>query len=99
MVQNTPTPTQKFLLKVASSPKFTLPELKDDNHHKCLSKKLLHGKFFYQQAEILQVDLGQSYQWLHQAWLWSETKAAIYATQEQTMMMNYICKEIFKQAV
>eukprot|EP00957_Ditylum_brightwellii_P148756 11325492-Ditylum_brightwellii.AAC.1 len=43
MVQNTPTPTQKFLLKFALSPNFTSPELTDDNHHKCLSKKPLHG--------------------------------------------------------
>eukprot|EP00957_Ditylum_brightwellii_P122288 9325384-Ditylum_brightwellii.AAC.1 len=62
IVQNTPTPTQKFLLKFASSPKFMSPELTDNNHHKCLIKKSLHGKFFCQQAEILQVDLDQSYQ-------------------------------------
>eukprot|EP00957_Ditylum_brightwellii_P037018 2802762-Ditylum_brightwellii.AAC.1 len=29
----------------------------------------------------------------------SETEAAICAAQEQTMVTNYICKEIFKQAV
>eukprot|EP00957_Ditylum_brightwellii_P055443 4200972-Ditylum_brightwellii.AAC.1 len=45
-VQNTPTPTQKFLLKFASSPKCMLPELTDDNHHRCLKEKPLHGKFF-----------------------------------------------------
>eukprot|EP00957_Ditylum_brightwellii_P176818 13468560-Ditylum_brightwellii.AAC.1 len=99
MVQNTPTQTQKFLLKFASSPKFTPPELTDDNHHKCLIKKTLHGKFFCQQAEILQVDLDQSYQWLGQAQLQSETKAVICAAQEQTMVTNYNHKEIFKQQV
>eukprot|EP00957_Ditylum_brightwellii_P209900 15363786-Ditylum_brightwellii.AAC.1 len=99
MMQNTPTPTQKFFLKFVSSPKFMLPELTDDNHHKCLSKKPLHGKFFCQQAEIPQVGLGQSYQQLRQAQFRSETKAAICAAQEQIMVTNYIRKEIFKQDV
>eukprot|EP00957_Ditylum_brightwellii_P184996 14088216-Ditylum_brightwellii.AAC.1 len=54
MVQNTPTPTQKFLLKFASAPKFTSPEVVDNQHHKCLCEKLLHDKFFCQQAEISQ---------------------------------------------
>eukprot|EP00957_Ditylum_brightwellii_P013989 1055577-Ditylum_brightwellii.AAC.1 len=79
MVQNAPTPTQKFLHKFALSLKFMLPELTDDNQYKCLSKKPLHDKFFCQQAEILQVNLIQSHQWLGQAQLWSETKTEICA--------------------
>eukprot|EP00957_Ditylum_brightwellii_P037035 2804045-Ditylum_brightwellii.AAC.1 len=43
MVQNTPTPTQKFLLKFASALKFTSPEIVDDQHGKCLCEKPLHG--------------------------------------------------------
>eukprot|EP00957_Ditylum_brightwellii_P169321 12886757-Ditylum_brightwellii.AAC.1 len=53
-VQNTPTPTQKFLLKYTATPKFTTPDIANDNHRKCLCEKPLHGKFFCQQAEIPQ---------------------------------------------
>eukprot|EP00957_Ditylum_brightwellii_P050149 3801761-Ditylum_brightwellii.AAC.1 len=54
MVQNTLPPTQKFLLKYASAPKLTTPNIVDDNHCKYLCEKPLHGKFFCQQAEIPQ---------------------------------------------
>eukprot|EP00957_Ditylum_brightwellii_P029500 2229468-Ditylum_brightwellii.AAC.1 len=54
MVQNIPAPTQKFLLKYTSAPKFMTPKIVDDNHRKCLCEKPLHGKFFRQQAEIPQ---------------------------------------------
>eukprot|EP00957_Ditylum_brightwellii_P171003 13017743-Ditylum_brightwellii.AAC.2 len=60
---------QKFLLKFALSPKFMIPELTDNNHHKCLREKTLHGKFFCQQEEIPQVDLTQSHQQLCRAQL------------------------------
>eukprot|EP00957_Ditylum_brightwellii_P087294 6643941-Ditylum_brightwellii.AAC.1 len=99
MVQNTPTPTQKFLLKYTAAPKFTTPDITNNNHHKGLYEKPLHGKFFRQQAEILQVDIEQSHLWLCQAQLWPETKAAICAAQEQIMVTNHIQKEIFKQDV
>eukprot|EP00957_Ditylum_brightwellii_P007102 538902-Ditylum_brightwellii.AAC.1 len=79
------THTIKFLLKFALSPKLMLPELTDDNRHKFVRKKPLHGKFFHQQEEILQVELAQSYQWLRCTQLCPETKAAICAAQEQTM--------------
>eukprot|EP00957_Ditylum_brightwellii_P001551 121167-Ditylum_brightwellii.AAC.1 len=48
MVCATKTPTQKFLLKFRSSPKFTTPELMDEHHHQGLKEKSLHGKFFKQ---------------------------------------------------
>eukprot|EP00957_Ditylum_brightwellii_P039982 3026329-Ditylum_brightwellii.AAC.1 len=99
MVQTTPTPTQKFLMKYASSPKFTTPDMTDDNHKKGLNKKPLHDKFFCQQAEIPQVDIEQSHLWLRRAQLQMETEAAIYTVQEQTMVTNHIRKEIFKQDV
>eukprot|EP00957_Ditylum_brightwellii_P013626 1027858-Ditylum_brightwellii.AAC.1 len=41
----------------------------------------------------------QSHIWLHRAQLRPETEEAICAAQEQTMVTNYIWKEIFKQAV
>eukprot|EP00957_Ditylum_brightwellii_P170761 12997478-Ditylum_brightwellii.AAC.1 len=44
IVQETRTPMQKFLLKLASYPNFTTPELTDNNHHQCLKAKPLHGK-------------------------------------------------------
>eukprot|EP00957_Ditylum_brightwellii_P046500 3528666-Ditylum_brightwellii.AAC.1 len=43
IVQNTPTPTQKFLLKYAAAPKFMTPNITDDNNHKGLCEKPLHG--------------------------------------------------------
>eukprot|EP00957_Ditylum_brightwellii_P175633 13373001-Ditylum_brightwellii.AAC.1 len=96
MVQNTPTPTQKFLLKYAVTPKFTTPDMTDSIHRKGLCEKPLHCKFFCQQAEIPQVDIEQSHLWMRQAQLQPETKAAICAAQEQTMVTNHILKEIFK---
>eukprot|EP00957_Ditylum_brightwellii_P138520 10558550-Ditylum_brightwellii.AAC.1 len=35
IVCNTPMPTQKFLLRIVSSPKFITPESTDNNHHHC----------------------------------------------------------------
>eukprot|EP00957_Ditylum_brightwellii_P077452 5885083-Ditylum_brightwellii.AAC.1 len=99
MVLNTPTQTQKFLLKFAFAPKFASPKVVNNDHHKCLCEKPLHGKFFCQQAEIPQVDMEQSHLWLRQAQLWPETEAAICAAKEQTMVTNHIWKEIFKQDV
>eukprot|EP00957_Ditylum_brightwellii_P184848 14078511-Ditylum_brightwellii.AAC.1 len=32
MLQNTPTPTQKFLLKYAAAPKFTTPDIVNTNY-------------------------------------------------------------------
>ena len=90
MVQNTSTPTQKFLLKFASAPKFISPKIVDDNHHKCLCEKPLHGKFFCQQAEIPQVDIEQSHLWLRRVQLRPETEAAICTAQEQTTVTNCI---------
>eukprot|EP00957_Ditylum_brightwellii_P111531 8507119-Ditylum_brightwellii.AAC.1 len=72
-------------MKYASSPKFTTPNMTNDNYRKGLHKKPLYGKFFCQQAEIPQVDIEQSHLWLCQAQLWPETKAALCAAQEQTM--------------
>jgi len=69
MVQTTPTPTQKFLMKYAAAPKFMTPDMTDDNHRKGLNEKPLHGKFFRQQAEIPQVDIEQSHLWLRRAQL------------------------------
>eukprot|EP00957_Ditylum_brightwellii_P044593 3381287-Ditylum_brightwellii.AAC.1 len=43
MVQTTPTPAQKFLMKYAAAPKFTTPDMTDDNQQKGLNKKPLHG--------------------------------------------------------
>eukprot|EP00957_Ditylum_brightwellii_P205875 15345814-Ditylum_brightwellii.AAC.1 len=88
---------QKFLLKFALSPKFTLPELTNDNHHKYLREKPLHGKFFCQKEEILQVDIAQSHQWLYQVQLHPETEATICADQEQTMVTTYIQKELLSR--
>eukprot|EP00957_Ditylum_brightwellii_P179411 13667322-Ditylum_brightwellii.AAC.1 len=77
MVQNTLIPMQKVLLKFALSPKFTSPELTDNNHHRCLKENPPHGKFFCQQEAIPQVDLAQSHQWLRCTQLCPETEAAI----------------------
>eukprot|EP00957_Ditylum_brightwellii_P171710 13072048-Ditylum_brightwellii.AAC.1 len=67
MVCATKTPTQKFFLKFASSPKFTTPELMDEHHYQGLIEKPFCGKFFKQQEEIPQVDLEKLHQWLQQA--------------------------------
>eukprot|EP00957_Ditylum_brightwellii_P161968 12331487-Ditylum_brightwellii.AAC.1 len=75
MVQNAPTPTQKFLLKYASVPKIMTPKIVDGNHCKCLCEKPLHGKFFRQQEEIPQVNMEQSHLWLCRAQLRPETEA------------------------
>eukprot|EP00957_Ditylum_brightwellii_P170476 12976493-Ditylum_brightwellii.AAC.2 len=67
MVCAAKTPTQKFLLKFASLPKLTTPELMDERYHQGLKEKPLHGKFFKQQEEIPWVDLEKLHQWLQQA--------------------------------
>eukprot|EP00957_Ditylum_brightwellii_P023171 1748528-Ditylum_brightwellii.AAC.1 len=54
MICATKTPTQKILLKFASLPKFTIPELTDEHHHQGLKEQPLHGKFFKQQEKIPQ---------------------------------------------
>eukprot|EP00957_Ditylum_brightwellii_P190103 14472110-Ditylum_brightwellii.AAC.1 len=46
MVRETTPPTQKFLLKFASAPKFTTPDLTNMKHAQELCTKPLHGKFF-----------------------------------------------------
>eukprot|EP00957_Ditylum_brightwellii_P084424 6419816-Ditylum_brightwellii.AAC.1 len=45
IVWDTQTPTQKFLLKFASHPKFTNTTLANDRHHAALLIKHMHGKF------------------------------------------------------
>jgi hypothetical protein len=99
VVRETTTPTQKFLLKFASLPKYTSSETVVNTHHNGLCNKPLHGKFFVQQADIPQVDLTLSHQWLQRAHLRAETEAAICAAQEQALATNYIRKNIFKQDV
>eukprot|EP00957_Ditylum_brightwellii_P085102 6470310-Ditylum_brightwellii.AAC.1 len=59
----------------------------------------MHGKFFTQQKEVLGVDLDQSHLWLHQAGLRGETEAVLCAAQDQAMATNFVCHEIYKQAV
>eukprot|EP00957_Ditylum_brightwellii_P110882 8457202-Ditylum_brightwellii.AAC.1 len=48
IVQDTPTPTQKFLMKFDSHPKHTDPNTVDNEHHQALLARPIHGKFFVQ---------------------------------------------------
>eukprot|EP00957_Ditylum_brightwellii_P196482 14970798-Ditylum_brightwellii.AAC.1 len=52
IVQDTPTPTQKFLMKFTSRPKHTNPNVVDNTHHQALITKPMYGKFFVQQREV-----------------------------------------------
>eukprot|EP00957_Ditylum_brightwellii_P144689 11022402-Ditylum_brightwellii.AAC.1 len=59
----------------------------------------MHGKFFTQQGTVPGVDLTQSHMWLQQACLHCKTEATICAAQDQAMATNFICHNIYKQAV
>eukprot|EP00957_Ditylum_brightwellii_P186974 14239267-Ditylum_brightwellii.AAC.1 len=54
IVCDTQTPTQKFLLKFTSRPKYLTPTMADDTHYSALLEKPMHGKFFTQQKDIPQ---------------------------------------------
>eukprot|EP00957_Ditylum_brightwellii_P043709 3313901-Ditylum_brightwellii.AAC.1 len=99
IVQDTPTQTQKFLMKVASHPKHTDHSAVDNAHHNALLAKPMHGNFFAQQKEVLGVDLDQSHMWLRQAGLRGETEVALCSAQDQVMATNFVCHKIYKQAV
>eukprot|EP00957_Ditylum_brightwellii_P022265 1680814-Ditylum_brightwellii.AAC.1 len=64
IVREMTSPTQKFLLKFASAPKFTTLDLTNMKHAQELCAEPLHGKFFCKQADIPQVDLEVSHHWL-----------------------------------
>eukprot|EP00957_Ditylum_brightwellii_P168496 12825806-Ditylum_brightwellii.AAC.1 len=96
---DTPFPTQKALMKCADGPLASTPEEMDDAKEKLLLQKTLHGVFFKDQREIMQVDLDQSWQWLHTSGLRYETDAAICAVQEQALTTNNVCKKIGKKDV
>eukprot|EP00957_Ditylum_brightwellii_P078260 5950370-Ditylum_brightwellii.AAC.1 len=98
IVQDTPMLTQKFLMKFASRPKHTDPNVVGNAHHQALIATPMHGKFFVKQWEVLGVDLDQSHMWLCQADLCGEAEAALCAAQDQAMATNFICHKIYKQA-
>eukprot|EP00957_Ditylum_brightwellii_P025255 1911743-Ditylum_brightwellii.AAC.1 len=98
IVQDTPTSTQEFLMKLALCPKHTIPNAVDNGHHQALLAKTMHGRLFIQQEEVPGVDLAQSHMWLHQAGLHGEPEAALFTTQDQAMATNYVCHEIYKQS-
>eukprot|EP00957_Ditylum_brightwellii_P083627 6356961-Ditylum_brightwellii.AAC.1 len=89
IVRDTPTPTQKFLMKFASRPKHIDPNAVDNAHHNALLAKLMHGNFFAQQKEVPGVDLDQSHMWLRRAGLRGETEAALCTAQDQAMATNF----------
>eukprot|EP00957_Ditylum_brightwellii_P070360 5345489-Ditylum_brightwellii.AAC.1 len=60
VVRETTSLTQKFLMKFASAPKCTTPDLMDEQHAYELCAKPLHDKFFCKQAAIPQVNLERS---------------------------------------
>eukprot|EP00957_Ditylum_brightwellii_P003338 252799-Ditylum_brightwellii.AAC.1 len=67
VVRETTSLTQKFLMMFVSAPKYTTPDLTDEQHAHELCTKPLHGKFFCKQAAVLQVDLERSHCWLSHA--------------------------------
>eukprot|EP00957_Ditylum_brightwellii_P030437 2305196-Ditylum_brightwellii.AAC.1 len=99
IMRETTSLTQKFLLKFASASKFTTLDLTVMKYVRELCAKPLHGKFFCKQDGIPQVDLEGSHRWLKCARLQCKTESFICATQEQTVVTNYIGKEIFKQNI
>eukprot|EP00957_Ditylum_brightwellii_P106315 8111039-Ditylum_brightwellii.AAC.1 len=86
-------------MNFAAAPLHTTTEMREAHHAQELNAKPLQGKFFCQQADILQVDLEGSHCWLGRMQLRCETEAFICTAQEQTVVMNLIRKGIFKQNV
>eukprot|EP00957_Ditylum_brightwellii_P004908 373837-Ditylum_brightwellii.AAC.1 len=86
-------------MKYADRPLASTPKETDDAKEKLLLQKPLHGTFFKDQREILQVDLDQPWQWLCTSSLCYESETAICAVQEQALATKTICKKIRKQDI
>ena len=56
----------------------------------------LHGQYFSNQANIPNVDLDLSQQWLEKSHVWFETESLICAAQERTINTRYIQRKIWK---
>eukprot|EP00957_Ditylum_brightwellii_P080705 6137902-Ditylum_brightwellii.AAC.1 len=61
LFHNTPSPTQKFLMKYLESPKSATVEATNDWHLADLHQKPLHGLFFWEQTDVVKVDLEMSH--------------------------------------
>ena len=66
-------------------------------HNEELLKMNLHGNYFKRQNEIPNVDMGQSYAWLHKFQLRFETESLLCAAQEQALATKYVRSKIWKK--
>ena len=68
-------------------------------HNEELLKMKLHGDYFKRQEEVPNVDMCQSYGWLHgnNFQLRYETESLLCAAQEQALATKYVCSKIWKQ--
>eukprot|EP00957_Ditylum_brightwellii_P113083 8624236-Ditylum_brightwellii.AAC.1 len=88
MVKTTPTPIQHHDMKHLNHLLGAASE-HTDAVHLCELKKLpLHGQFFVQQDNTLQVDVDWSTHWLTKAHLRGETDAVLCVAMEQTLATN-----------
>eukprot|EP00957_Ditylum_brightwellii_P015304 1152875-Ditylum_brightwellii.AAC.1 len=87
---------QKFLMKYLGGPKSA--KVKETNNQNLaeLHCKHLHGLFFWEQAEVAQVDLERLHHWIRNVQLRGKTEAALYTAQEQVLATNNVCHKIYK---
>ena len=66
-----------------------------DEHLKELMKMELHGDYFKQRDEAVNIDVEKSQQWLEQSHLRFETESLLCAAQEQALATRYIASKIW----
>ena len=66
-------------------------------HNEELLKMKLHGDYFKRQNEVPNIDMGQSYAWLHKFQLRFETESLLCAAQEQALATKYVRSKIWKK--
>ena len=67
----------------------------DQEHQDGLEAMKMHGDYFKQQAELVNVELTKSQEWLNQSHLRFETESLICAAQEQALHTKYMRSKIW----
>eukprot|EP00957_Ditylum_brightwellii_P206980 15350889-Ditylum_brightwellii.AAC.1 len=77
-------------MKYLDGPKSSEINKTNNQHLAELHRKPLHGLFFQEQAELVQVDLDKSHKWIWNAQLRGKMEAVLCAAQEQALATNNV---------